>query len=156
MGDLVAAPGGGVAVEFAIAAAQWVPVDEVRLLLNGEVVRRFTAADLAEDEVVRLLGAVDLALERDGFITLEAGVPLDVDPDAWAAERGGVYAATVAPGFVPTAFANPIFIDADGNGRFDPPGLPPPQQDWSALRTGLSVGAAGLVLGLWWLRWRRA
>jgi hypothetical protein len=34
-----------------------------------------------------------------------------------------IYAA-VAPGFVPLAFTNPIFVDADGNGRFDPPGLP--------------------------------
>ena len=30
----------------------------------------------------------------------------------------------VLPGFVPFAFTNPIFVDVDGNGRFDAPGLP--------------------------------
>ncbi len=34
-----------------------------------------------------------------------------------------IYAA-VAPGFVPLAFTNPIWVDVDGNGKFDPPGLP--------------------------------
>lgn len=29
----------------------------------------------------------------------------------------------VAPGFVPIAFTNPIWVDVDGNGHFDPPGL---------------------------------
>ena len=28
------------------------------------------------------------------------------------------------PGFTPFAFTNPIFVDVDGNGRFDAPGLP--------------------------------
>jgi hypothetical protein len=156
VGDLVAAPGGGVVVELGVAAAPWVPVEEVRLLASGEVVRRYGAADLAADSVVRLRGRAELVLEEDAFITLEAGVPLDVDPQSWAAERGGVYAAAIAPGFVPTAFTNPIFIDVDGNGRFDAPGLPPPPRDWMAPRTGLFVGVAGLLLAAWWLRRRRA
>jgi hypothetical protein len=154
MGDLVAAPAGAVVVELGIAAAPWIPVEEVRLLANGDVVRRYGAADLAADDVVRLRDRARLALAQDAFITLEAGVPLDVDPTAWAAERGGAYAAAVAPGFVPTAFANPIFADVDGNGRFDAPGLPPPP-DWGALRTGVSVGFAALLLAAWWL-WRRS
>jgi hypothetical protein len=156
MGDLVAAPGGIAIVELGVAAAPWVPVEEVRLLANGEVVRRYAAADLAADAVVRVRDRAELALEKDVFLTLEAGVPLDVDPQSWATERGGVYAATIAPGFVPTAFANPIFIDVDGDGDFDAPGLPPPPRDWKILRTGLSVGVAGLLLATWWLRRRRA
>lgn len=31
--------------------------------------------------------------------------------------------STVAPGFVPIAFTNPIYVDRNGNGRFDPPGV---------------------------------
>ena len=156
MGDLVAAPGGGVVVELGVAAAPWVPVEEVRLLASGEVVRRYGAADLAADAVVRLRSRVELVLEEDAFITLEAGVPLDVDLQSWAVARGGVYATTIAPGFVPTAFTNPVFIDVDGNGRFDAPGLPSPPRDFLAPRTGLFVGAAGLLLAVWWLRRRRA
>ena len=126
MGDLVAAPDGVVVVEIAVAAAPWVPVEEVRLLANGDVVRRYGAADLSSDAAVRFRGRVELPLGEDSFLTLEAGVPLDVDPAAWSAARGGVYSATIAPGFVPTAFANPIFVDVDGNGSFDAPGLPGP------------------------------
>jgi hypothetical protein len=154
MGDLVAAPDGVVAVDVAIVAAPWVPVEEVRLLANGDVVRRYGAADLASDAAVRFRGRVELSLGEDSFLTLEAGVPLDVDPVAWLAARGGVYSATIAPGFVPTAFANPIFVDVDGNGSFDAPGLPPPR-DGELLRAGLVAGVAVLLLAIWWL-WRRA
>jgi hypothetical protein len=156
MGDLAAAPGGGVVVELAVAAAPWVPVEEVRLLANGEVVRRYGDAELAANGVVRLRRSEELPLVEDAFITLEAGVPLDVDPQSWAAERGGAYAAAIAPGFLPTAFANPIFIDVDGNGRFDAPGLPPPPRDWRTFRTGLFAGVAVLLLAAWWLRRHRA
>jgi len=88
-------------------------VDEVRVLVNGEVVYAS----------VRREGELDLDLERDAFLTLEAGAPLDSDPAAWVAAHPGPYTEVVAPGFVAAAFANPIFVDVDGNGRFDPPGL---------------------------------
>jgi hypothetical protein len=156
MGDLVAAPGGGVEVEIGVAAAPWVPVEEVRLLANGEVVLRYGAAALAADAVVRLRDRIDLVLEEDACVTLEAGVPLDVDPNSWAVARGGVYATTIAPGFVPTAFTNPIFIDVDGNGRFDAPGLPPPPRDWMAPRLEFFVGIVGILLAACWLSRRRA
>ena len=45
MGETAAAPDGRVRVQLAVAAAAWVPVDEVRLLVNGEVAR--TYRDLA-------------------------------------------------------------------------------------------------------------
>jgi hypothetical protein len=43
-------------------------------------------------------------------------VEVEGAPDAtWSA---------LAPHFVPFAVANPIFVDADGDGRFRAPGLP--------------------------------
>jgi hypothetical protein len=151
-GDLVTAPEGNVRVELSVAAAPWVPVDEVRLLVNGVVERRYAGADLAVDDVVRIRVRVHLVVDRDAFVTLEAGVPLDADPATWLAERGGVYAEVVAPGFVPAAFTNPVYIDADGNGRFDPPGLPPLEADWETLRAGISTGVVFLLLAAWWRR----
>jgi hypothetical protein len=53
-----------------------------------------------------------LRFERDGFLTLEV-----------TGEATGDY-ALVAHGFVPFAFTNPIFVDADRDGRFSAPGLP--------------------------------
>jgi hypothetical protein len=149
MGDLVAAPEGIVAVELAVKAAPWVPVDEVRLVVNGEVDRVYR--DLPEagaGKVLRLAERIDLPLERDAFITLEAGAPLDADPATWVAERGGVYSRVVAPGFVAAAFSNPIYVDVDGNGRFDPPGLPPPPERLPPLLSWLLVAGGCALLAL--------
>ena len=142
MGDDVAAPGGRVVVELAIAAAPWVPVEEVRLLANGEVVRRWNQLpDGASPPTMRLRERVDLVLERDSFLTLEAGAPLDALPAVWAASHAGDYAEVVAPGFIPTAFTNPIWVDADGDRRFASPGLPP-----RPLRAGPELAAALMVV----------
>lgn len=113
IGDLVAAERGRVHIEYAVDAANWVPIDEVRILVNGEVVLARAMRN----------GALDLELARDGFVTLEAGAPLDADPAAWIRAHPGLYTEVIAPGFVSTAFTNPVFVDVDGNGRFDAPGL---------------------------------
>jgi hypothetical protein len=113
VGDLVRGEGGRAHVEYAVDGAGWVPIDEVRILVNGTVVH--TAKERA--------GSVDLALERDGFVTLEAGAALDADPVEWIRSHPGLYTEVIAPGFVSTAFTNPVFVDVDGNGRFDAPGL---------------------------------
>jgi len=57
------------------------------------------------------------------FVTLEAGAPPEAEAEGWLAQHPGLYTELLAPGFVSSAFANPIFVDADGNGSFDPPGL---------------------------------
>jgi hypothetical protein len=113
VGDLVAAERGRIRVEYAVDGAGWVPIDEVRILVNGEVV--LTGAERS--------GGLDLELARDGFVTLEAGAPLDADPAAWIRAHPGLYTEVIAPGFIATAFTNPVFVDVDGNGRFDPPGM---------------------------------
>jgi len=141
MGDDVAAAGGRVVVEIAIAAAPWVPVEEVRLLANGVVVRRWNQIPDGESPpTLRLRERVELVLERDSFLTLEAGAPLNANPAAWAASHAGDYAEVVARGFVPAAFTNPIWVDADGDGRFASPGLPK-----RTLRAGPELGAALIV-----------
>jgi hypothetical protein len=142
MGDDVAAPGGRVTVELAVAAAPWVPVEEVRLLANGEVVRRWSQLpEGASPPALRLRERVELVLARDSFLTLEAGAPLDAEPAAWTASHPGDYTQVVARGFVPTAFTNPIWIDADADGRFAAPGLPP-----RSLRAGPELAAAIMLI----------
>ena len=113
IGDVVAAERGQIRVEYEVDGAGFVPIDEVRVLVNGVVVH-------AGPERA---GALDLPLARDGFVTLEAGAPLDADPALWIRAHPGLYSEAIAPGFVPAAFTNPVFVDVDGNGRFDPPGL---------------------------------
>jgi hypothetical protein len=54
---------------------------------------------------------VDLQFEADAFVTVEVlGHP------------SGAFEA-VLPGFDPIAFCNPIYVDADGDGVWTPPGL---------------------------------
>lgn len=123
MGRLAAAPGGRARVSFEVIAAPWVPVDEVRLLVNGEVAKRFAELPRGADAVLRFARSEELALEADAFVTLEAGAALDAEAEQWSASHPGLYTELLAPGFVSSAFANPILVDADGNGSFDPPGL---------------------------------
>ncbi len=155
LGELVAAPDGAVAILLAVAAAPWVPMEEVRLLADGEVVRRYRADEFAEGGVLRLRAEERLVFERDVFLTLEAGAALDADSDDWLDEHRGVYSETLAPGFVPMAFSNPIFVDVDGNGRFDPIGLPLTAAS-DAAPIGAVAASIALIAGLWWFRRRRA
>ncbi|MCH8131842.1 MAG: CehA/McbA family metallohydrolase [Myxococcales bacterium] len=152
MGDTVSAPDGRVEYQVAVSAPSWIPVDEVRILVNGEVVR--THRDLrGPEKVMRHLKTEVIELDADAFITVEAGAALDIDPAAWRADRGGIYSDVVAPGFISQVLANPIFIDVDGNGRFDPPGLPPRESGIESHRLiFLSVGLIVLALAWWRLR----
>ncbi len=150
MGETAGAAGGRVRVQLAVAAAPWVPVDEVRLLVNGEVARIYRDL-VAAEKVTRLLRSDELELERDAFLTLEAGAPLDADPERWRAERGGVYASVVAPGFVAQAISNPIYVDVDGDGRFAAPGLAPRDAAGGASRRLVVTLLVLLLLAVvWW------
>lgn len=105
LGDLY--PGAVGRLEVVVRRASWIPVSTIRVLVDGAVVHEGAIPDD---------GALRLPLEavRDAFVTVEV----------WG-EPTADYAA-IAPGFRPFAFTNPIFLDADGDGRFSAPGLPPP------------------------------
>ncbi|MEZ4280350.1 MAG: CehA/McbA family metallohydrolase [Myxococcota bacterium] len=92
-------------LEITVDAAEWVPIAEWRAYVDGELIHR---APIARGESA----ALPLAFERDAFVTVEVEGPAE-----------GLY-RDVLPGFVPFAFSNPIFVDVDGNGRYDAPGLP--------------------------------
>jgi hypothetical protein len=88
-----------------VDAAPWVPIAEWRAYVNGELVHRAPIGAGGE-------ASLRLAFERDAFVTVEVEGPAE-----------GLYRDAL-PDFVPFAFTNPIFVDVDGNGRFDAPGLP--------------------------------
>jgi hypothetical protein len=92
-------------LEVSVDAAPWIPVREWRAYVNGELVHR---APIAPGQKAQL----PLAFERDAFVTVEVEGPIE-----------GRYAEAL-PDFTPFAFTNPIFVDVDGNGKFDAPGLP--------------------------------
>jgi hypothetical protein len=84
-------PGAGAELAITVSAAPWVPVTEVRVIVNSEVVMTFTAelthpADpLGIDGLLRLDTTVPLAdlipASGDAWISVEAGVPLEPNSD---------------------------------------------------------------------------
>jgi hypothetical protein len=103
-----------------VDAAPWVPVDHVLVHRDAETVAEQT---VARGETLEL----PVTFERDGLLVVEA----EGTPDAtWSA---------LAPGFTPLAVANPIFVDADGDGAWRAPGLPkdPPPLLADPLRSAL-------------------
>jgi hypothetical protein len=151
MGDTLTAPGGRVRVEISVAAAPWVPVQELRLLVDGRVARRFFADAQPPAGPIRFDREVELALVRDAFLTLEAGAPLDEAAAERAREEGGSYARAIAPGFVSQLVANPIWIDVDGDGRVTPRASRRTAGERDALRRLLVTGALLVAMTfVWW------
>jgi hypothetical protein len=126
-GDLVAAADGRIQIDVEVRAAGWIDVDAVEIWINGEL-----AAEGA------------LAAGEKGGVRGSLSLRLPVARDSWvvAIVRGDRPLTEVLPWTKLTAFAltNPVFVDADGDGRF------------TALRAGRAdqppdagpdVGAAG-------------
>jgi hypothetical protein len=105
IGDLHAGSQG--VLHLRVEAADWIPVRVWRAYVNGELVHR---APISAGEEASL----PLDFEGDAFVTIEV-----------EGEATGLYKDAL-PHFIPFAFTNPIFVDADGNGRFDAPGLASP------------------------------
>ena len=86
-----------------IEAAPWIPLRELRIAVNGHdaVVLPIQGPGTSE---------VPLRFDADAFVTVEISGPAQGDY------------AEVLPGFDPLAFTNPIFVDADADGEWTPPG----------------------------------
>jgi hypothetical protein len=100
-------PGSEAPLGVDVRAAGWVPVAELRVFVNGELV-----VTRALEGPARL--EIPMRFERDSFVTLEVEGP-----------ASGLY-AELLPGFTPFAFTNPIFVDANRDGVWSAPGLPGP------------------------------
>jgi len=82
----------GARLEIVVRAAPWIPVTEIRVIVNGRVARTIARADIrfptvpidSIDGVERWTGGFmlsDLLMGRDGWIVVEAGVPLPASRD---------------------------------------------------------------------------
>lgn len=106
-----------------VEAAPWVPVEEVRLFKNGELVETFSIAPN------RVLGhrlrfarfVLVRDLTEDAFLTVEAGVVVDENGDPTSTELIENVQA-IEPDLEPLGWTNPIFVDEGGDGYL-PPGL---------------------------------
>jgi hypothetical protein len=114
-GDLCPAAGGKVDIHIEVKSAPWVSVDEVRLVLNGE--RRIVfPVHSGEAEVKKFEQQISLTLGRDTYLCVEALGKRTLFPVIQRPTRNG----SLKGGTLPYAITNPVFVDVDGNKKFDP------------------------------------
>lgn len=130
LGETLSTDEDEVSLEVTVKAANWIPVEEVRIIANGFVVMSFDELTTppvkqpsvepwssSRDDVVRFSATLTASLPGDTYFLVEAGAKLSPTPAPPA------FLGQIVPGAVPIAFTNPIFVDGDGGG-FEPPGLP--------------------------------
>ena len=115
-GGLVQAEGGSAAISLYVWGAPWIDVNEVRLVLNGERRIIFPVHSTA-GSIDKFSQELGLNLTRDTYICAEALGWRTLFPVLQSPSETGL----LEDGALPYALTNPVFIDVDGNGRFDPP-----------------------------------
>ncbi len=145
MGEILAGGGDPVVVRVRVQAAPWVPVDTVDLYADGEIV---TSEQLVLEEVdgfasgTRLEQTVDFVVDApaDTWIVAVAHgqgslypyLPFNqTDPAEITLDR--IRSGDVHNPATPFGFANPVYIDADGDGTVTPSHHVAPD-DWEDYR----------------------
>jgi len=131
VGGELATASGTVSLAIRVTSPAWIPVDEVRVLVNGAVVERFDATTKprvrpvpsdpeSSGKTMRFKSTRKLALDGDSFVIVEAGVaiPSEGAPGPTTPEPMN----QVVEGVVPYAATNPIFVDVGADG-YTAPGL---------------------------------
>jgi hypothetical protein len=115
-GDSFTAKDGKVDIRIKVESAPWISVEEVRLIINGKRKVVFPV-DNEDNPVVKFSGSISLPLEKDCYIAAEVMGNKSLFPVHQARARYGLKENAT----IPYAVTNPVFIDVNGNGKFDPP-----------------------------------
>ncbi len=123
LGGTATMNGKKVVLKVRVEAAPWIPVEEVRIYRNCELIETLAVQpSKVLGKVLRFNRALALAgIDEDSFFHVEAGIRLDgsgnpLSPGLLSTVQ------TIEPGVEPFAFTNPIFVDRDGGG-YTPPGI---------------------------------
>ncbi len=111
-GDTVTIEGNQIDVGIKIQSAPWISVDEVRVIINGER-KIILPIDAAKEQILKFQDRVSLNLEYDSYVAVEVFGSGTLFPVVQKRLRN--------EGPSPYALTNPIFVDVDGNGKFDSP-----------------------------------
>lgn len=114
-GDLVPLRSDSTSIELEVLAAPWVTVNRVIVYLNGQEAQRVAVPPSTEP--LRLRTALPIRIQRDTFVVVRVDGDQPLAPIVGDRRRFDVR---------PLALTNPVFLDRDGNGRFDALAAPRP------------------------------
>jgi hypothetical protein len=115
-GDSCSINDGKVNVHVKVQSAPWVSVNEVKILINGERELVFPVKANNTD-IIKFEKDIGLTLDNDATIIAEVAGKKSLYPVVQATSRDGF----LKDAALPYALTNPVFLDVDGNGVFDPP-----------------------------------
>ncbi|HEY1811822.1 MAG TPA: CehA/McbA family metallohydrolase [Kofleriaceae bacterium] len=119
MGDLAPAPGGKATLDIRVRAAPWVSVSRVIIYVAGKPVHRYELPKLPTKGPLAAMSPIErfhqswaFSVPHDTYVVVRVEGDSSLSPVV-----GGGKDVTVFP----FAITNPIFLDVDGNGAYDPP-----------------------------------
>lgn len=114
-GDSFTAERERIHISLVVRSAPWIAVDEVRIIINGE--RKMTMpVRVKEKRIEKLSKEISLKLKCDSYLAVEVLGKKSLYPVVQCPSKNGDLDDAV----LPYALTNPVFIDIDGNGKFDP------------------------------------
>ena len=117
-GDTFTDKDGKVDVSIKVQSAPWIGVDEVRLIVNGERKIIFPVNTPKEAILKFDMSSFGLPLlKEDSYIAVEVLGKDSLYPVLQRSSWSGLSENAT----LPYALTNPVFVDVDGNGKFDPP-----------------------------------
>ena len=118
-GDLLTDKDGKIKARVKVLSAPWIDISEVRIIINGERKITFPVNSLPV-EPLKFDKKLEITLNRDAYLVVEVIGQRTLYPVVQQpADNGKLEEAAL-----PYALTNPVFVDVDGNGRFDPPWPP--------------------------------
>jgi len=115
-GDLLTVKDGTLEIRIKVQSAPWVSVDEVRVIINGER-KKILPVKAPREQILKLEDRISLNIQNDSYIAIEVIGNETLYPVVQSRLKRDGYKY----GPLPYALTNPIFVDADGNGKFDSP-----------------------------------
>ena len=123
-GQLLSGTNATVTLNIAVTAPEWVPVEQVKVYVNGALVQTLDPATFTvdpTDDRRRSIAVSGLALSQDSCIVVEAGTP-DVGPTVGSAPWNALYPVwfKLQRNIYPIVISNPVFVLRNG-GSYTPP-----------------------------------
>jgi len=115
-GNTIMVEKGKLDVAIKVQSAPWISVDEVRVIINGER-KIILPVKAPKEQILKFQDRISLNLEYDSYVAVEVIGDETLFPVVQKRSKNDGYEC----GPLPYALTNPIFVDVDGNGKFDYP-----------------------------------